>query len=301
MRFTINLLKIAVAGMVLMAAAAVGVVVAPAMLHGQTVRERPFGEIRTHILGGSQIGASLRDVDEADVTREKLTGTAGAVVEEVDRDSPAADAGFRAGDVVLTFDGEKVRSARHLARLIEESPDGRAVSATIVRGSKPMDLKVTPEASRAFSSFQNGLRDLEFAWPNAFRSAPFSDWRELRPEGAEPRIFTPEQPFMYRRGQLGVTVQSLSGQLAEYFGAASGGALIASVTPDSPAADAGLKAGDVITKINDRQVRDSDDVTRFLRADTVDVTITILRDRKEQTVKATLDPIEARTPRRIIR
>jgi membrane-associated protease RseP (regulator of RpoE activity) len=125
-------------------------------------------------MGGSAIGASLRDVDSADVTREKLTSQAGAVVEEIDRDGPAAKAGFRAGDIVLTFDGEKIRSARHLARLIEETPDGREVAASVVRGGDQVTLKVTPEASaHGFGAFAP-LRDFAFSWPEG-HSFQFSD------------------------------------------------------------------------------------------------------------------------------
>jgi serine protease Do len=73
------------------------------------------------------------------------------------------------------------------------------------------------------------------------------------------------------------------------------------VAPDSPAAEAGIKAGDVITRVNDRPVSSASDVTRLLQAGPADATITILRDRKEQTLKATIDPVEGRAPRRIIR
>ena len=61
-------------------------------------------------------------------------------------------------------------------------------------------------------------------------------------------------PFMGSRGRLGVTVQSLTPELEEYFGAKNGGALVSSVTQDSAAAKAGIKAGDVITSINGRRV-----------------------------------------------
>jgi S1-C subfamily serine protease len=277
-----------------MAVAVMAVAFAPTALHGQTVRDRPFGEIRTQILGGSQIGASLRDVQPADVAREKLNDQAGAVVEEVDRDGPAALAGFRAGDIVVTFDGERIRSARHLARLIEETPDGRSVSVSVVRAARPMDLQVTPQASRPFSAFQ-GLRELVFAWPGVL-----GERRSARPEDFELRQTRPGL-LNTRRGQLGVTVQELSAQLADYFGASSGGALVSNVAPDSPAAEAGIKAGDVITRVNDRPVSSASDVTRLLQAGPADATITILRDRKEQTLKATIDPVEGRAPRRIIR
>jgi S1-C subfamily serine protease len=119
-----KLVTLAGAGVFLLVVAAIAVVAAPEV-RGQVLRERPAVHFRTLLHGGSAIGVELRDVDEADVRREQLPALSGAVVVEVAGSSPAADAGFRAGDVVVTFDQERVRSARHLSRLIDETPAGR--------------------------------------------------------------------------------------------------------------------------------------------------------------------------------
>src|SRR5262245_29861331 len=92
-----------------------GVVALVATVRGQSRQSGPM-DMRAQILGGSGIGADFRDLDTADMTREKLASTAGAVVENVSADSPAARAGLKAGDVVTSFDGEKIRSARQLGR-----------------------------------------------------------------------------------------------------------------------------------------------------------------------------------------
>ncbi|MGH9200585.1 MAG: S1C family serine protease, partial [Vicinamibacterales bacterium] len=105
------------------------------------------------------------------------------------------------------------------------------------------------------------------------------------------------------RGRLGVAVESMSDQLAEYFGAKDGGALVSSVSADSPAAKAGIKAGDVITTVNGSRVRDAGDVVRELsNAKADEVTIGLLRDKKETSVKATLESRteRLRPPRRAI-
>jgi membrane-associated protease RseP (regulator of RpoE activity) len=103
------------------------------------------------------------------------------------------------------------------------------------------------------------------------------------------------------RSRLGVQLGDLTPQLAEYFGAADGGVLVSSITKDSPAEKAGLKAGDVITAINGQRVRDSDDLIDELREATAgEVTIGILRDKKESSVKATLDEASAPARRRPI-
>jgi S1-C subfamily serine protease len=70
------------------------------------------------------------------------------------------------------------------------------------------------------------------------------------------------------------------------------------VTEGSPAARAGLKAGDVITSINGDRVESRNDLVRALRdasdrrqAEAPEVTIGIVRDKKESTVKATIEPV----------
>jgi S1-C subfamily serine protease len=99
------------------------------------------------------------------------------------------------------------------------------------------------------------------------------------------------------RGRLGVTVQDMTPQLAEYFGVKDG-VLVSSVTADGPAAKGGIKAGDIITAINGRAVTRSSDITRELRSveDGKEASIAITRDRKEMALKVIP---EARLPRRL--
>jgi serine protease Do len=288
-----KLLKVAGIGVLLLGIAALAVATAPA-LRGQVVRDRPFAELTASLTGGSSIGVTVRDVDRADVEREKLPSMAGAVIDEVERDSPAASAGFRAGDVVVAFDGEKVRSARQFARLVEETPEGRDVTTTVVRGGTQHQLKVTPEsaARRGILRARDLTRDLRgfaFDLPDTLRVVP----RPGRDLLAVPRA--------ERRGRLGVTLQDLTDQLGEYFGVQAG-VLVARVEEGTPAKAAGLRAGDVITKIDGQEVRSSDALQRRLATLSGDVTITIVRERREQTVKADLSRREeADGPRTIIK
>ena len=90
-------------------------------------------------MGGSRVGMVVRDVETADVTKEKLAGTAGAIVTEVVKESAAEKAGVKTGDVVTSFDGERVRSARQLERLVEETPAGRTVKVALQRAGAPVD------------------------------------------------------------------------------------------------------------------------------------------------------------------
>jgi membrane-associated protease RseP (regulator of RpoE activity) len=92
----------------------------------------------------------------------------------------------------------------------------------------------------------------------------------------------------------------VSGQLAEYFGVKQGqGVLVKEVIEGSAAAKAGVKAGDVIIRINDDTVNDVGDLRQALnRAESKEVTVTVVRDRREQTLKVTLDEPQRRRPRR---
>ena len=258
------------------------VAVAPAV-QGQTVKTRPYLDLKTNIFGGSTIGVTVRDVDDADGKREKLATLAGAVVEDVETDSPAAKAGMKAGDVIITFDAERVRSARHLVRLIDETPDGREIEATVIRAGEKVALKMAPVERGLFIS----------------RSAPYTKLDRFtfrspdRFEFAIPKI----QPFAgsgygrffeRRFGFNGVTVQDLTGQLGDYFGA-SDGVLVTSIEDGSWAKTLGLKAGDVITKVNDYTIRSSADWWRRMVTEPGEVTVTIVRDRKEMTLKGKIE------------
>ena len=90
-------------------------------------------------VGGSHIGISIHDVEETEA--EALAE--GAVVGEVREQSPASRAGLEPGDVVVEFDGERVRSALQLSRLVQETPTGRSVSATIVRDDNRLEVECT--------------------------------------------------------------------------------------------------------------------------------------------------------------
>ena len=221
---------------------------------------------------GSQLGVVVSDVG--------VTQDAGVKVDEVTADSAAAKAGLKAGDIVVEFDGERVRSARQFTRLVQETPDGRTVKIAVLRGGNKQTLEATPEAR-------------SFSWDMAIDSDRIR--REVdRSIGDLPRSFSFRTPdgagtteFRMRssRARLGVSLQELSPDLANYFGATNGGALVSSVTKESAAEKAGLKAGDVITAVNGDRVNSGRDVIRELEGAAGEVTLGVVRDKKEITVK----------------
>ena len=204
---------------------------------------------------------------------------------------------------MVEYDGERVRSARQFTRLVQETPEGRSVAIALLRDGKRQTVNATPETGRmtwnvgpevdrAMREAERGMREFRFDTTPDFRF----DSRE--PRRFEYRIPDRATPFMTQpRGRLGVTVQSLTPELEEYFGAKNGGALVSSVTPDSAASKAGIKAGDVIVSINGRNVSDSDELVNELKDINGDATIVVLRDKKQMTLKATIERARPAAPR----
>lgn len=237
---------------------------------------------------GAQLGVTISDVDAKE--------PGGVRIDDVNPDSPAEKAGLREGDVVVEYDGERVRSARQLTRLVQETPDGRTVKVVVMRNGQKQTVDATPESGVA-SNFDPGidpdrLRDEIERGLREFRiEPPHFDFRfdDTLPRRFESRVPDMVLPFTGPRGRLGVTVQPLTPGLEEYFGATNGGVLVSSVTQDSAASKAGVKAGDVITAINGRTVSDQGDLMRELGDASGEVTLSLLRDKKQITLKATID------------
>jgi serine protease Do len=234
---------------------------------------------------GAQLGVRVSDVDVKDPL--------GVRIDDVDPASPAEKAGLREGDVVVEFDGERVRSARQFTRLVQETPDGRTVKIAVMRNGQKQTLDATPEnrVTMDFGADADRLREEVERSLREFRVEP----PIFRYDDREPRRFEYRLPerVMPLRGRLGVTIQSLTPELEEYFGARNGGVLVSSVAEDSAAAKAGMKAGDVITSINGRSVTGSGDLMRELRDLSGEVTVGILRDKQEMTLKAVLTSASA--------
>ena len=111
----------------------------------------------------------------------------------------------------------------------------------------------------------------------------------------DPDRFGRDFPFGDRR-RLGVQLLPLSDQLATYFGVKDG-VLVASVETDSPAARAGLRAGDVIVTVNNRAVSDARDVSNEIGRGESALSLTVMRDKKEVAIKATVPEPESPTSR----
>ena len=273
---------------------AVGALVTAVSAQTVRVQTEPSGgrgRVMTLDGRGAQLGIMVSDLDA-----KAGAATVGVKIDEVNDDSPAEKAGIKPGDVVVEYDGERVRSARQFTRLVQETPEGRSVKIALLRDGKRQVVDATPQAgamtwntidpNRLRDDMERGMRGFSFDMPE-FR---FDDRDGRESRHFEYRLPEPAMPLFSSRGRLGVTVQSLTRDLEEYFGAKNGGALVSGVAPQSAASKAGIKAGDVIVSINGHSVRDADELMREMETVTGEVTVLVVRDKKEVTLKATIEP-----------
>jgi serine protease Do len=267
----------------LSAALVLAAAIAPAAIHGQTNRGAyvrawdPFGR-------SAQIGITVQDPDSEDAKQPK----AGVLIEDVRNGGPGDKAGMKVGDAILEFDGDRVRSVRQFMRLVQESAAGRPLPVVLSRNGGRITVNVTPETSSLDDDF--GFRILDggrVPRPTLPPTPPAA-------RAPMPREFDNFFRIAGRR-QLGITLESLDDQLAEYFGVKEG-VLVKSVEKDSAAQKAGIKAGDVITAVNGRRIYETSDVSRAIERsdDTEEFTIEIMRDKKAQTIKGKLENPRAR-------
>jgi serine protease Do len=291
--------KTAVLSAVLLGAAAAGAALAPAA-HGQTPAVRTVTPRPLQILasGGGRIGVSVSDIEGSDVK-----ASSGVVIESVEEDSPAAEAGMRKGDVVVEFDGERVRSVRQFTRLVSETPAGRRIAAAVMRDGQRVSLNLTTREASMTRIFDDSARRSVELLRDYAMVAPPAPARPARPARPTPAPRPPAiESFVWSMGnQLGVTVNSLSDQLAEYFGTKEG-ILVASVTDGSAAAKAGVRAGDVIVSVNGQTVRDAAALRRQMQTvkSGEEFALGIVRDRKSQTLRGKLETTTRRRTTRTI-
>jgi serine protease Do len=230
--------------------------------------------------GGAYLGVSTEDVSKENMARYGMRDVRGVGVTEVMKDSPAEKAGLRKDDVILRFDGESVTSVRKLTRLVSESSADQTVRITISRGGAEQEVSATL-TKRDFGGLLRGKINDE-VWKGLDKDFPKIEMGNVGELGDGNFVLA----FGNRR--IGVSTQTLSKQLADYFGVKDGGVLITSVAEDGPGARAGLKAGDVITAIDGERVTSPGDITRALnKKETGDVTLTVIRDKNMRTMTLT--------------
>lgn len=247
-----------------------------------------------------RLGVALADVQSDDAVRLKLKEERGARVSDVTEDSPAAAAGLKEDDVVLRFQGETVHSASQLARLVRETPPGRKVSLEISRSGSALQITATLGEGKGLAIGDLGhLRELvvppvppvpETLELPELPELPAFRWNEDDREHIGERARDEVRRVLRSRGpRLGIRYHELSDQLASYF-KVEDGVLVSSVDEDSPAARAGVKAGDVIVRLSGKKVGDASDLGREVARlpPGVAATLTVQRDGRPVDLEVTV-------------
>jgi predicted metalloprotease with PDZ domain len=234
--------------------AAAWIVVAALVLNSHVLVARQHESHRAK----AWLGVSIRDVTEKDAKENKLTGEAGAYVNEVSQKSPADSVGIEEGDVIVEFGKTHVTNADDLVKAVQKSKVGDKVDIILFRNGDKRDFHVlltrNPQSRRlAFSIGNLGSR----------------------------------LSMMMNRESQGMHLMELNDQLGEYFGVPDGtGILVEKVNHGSSADKAGIIAGDVLLKIGKRTIDDLEDVSKaFAKLDEGDkVDVEVLRKGASKTL-----------------
>jgi len=178
------------------------------------------------------LGISMRELDQRVLEAFGFADEGGVLVTSVWKESPAAKAGIKKGDVILRFNGEKVFEPDDLSYLLRRTKPGQVVKIELLRKGKRITVK---------AKLTSRLDYYRFTLPM------------VREKGRS-RSF-----LFFLRPRIGLRVYTLNPELATYFKTKKG-ALVLAVDEDSPAKEAGFKPGDVIVKAGGKEVTDIDDL-----------------------------------------
>ncbi|RMH60304.1 MAG: DegQ family serine endoprotease [Zetaproteobacteria bacterium] len=174
----------------------------------------------------ARLGVYITDVDKETQKALNLPNRHGALVPQVESGSAADKAGIRAGDVIVALDGELIKNAHDLPIRVARHKPGDRVKVRVIRNGKPKEIVVTVEAMPE---------------DHAARGA------------AQQRV------------RLGIEVEDLTPQLAERLNVhVRHGVVVRRVLPGSPASRAGIRAGDVIFRINGQLIKHTAAFRRLL-------------------------------------
>ena len=250
-------------GISLLAVALAGVVAYP-----QTPAPQRGRSATTHVMmRRGYLGVGVVDLTPERMKALNRRDDSGVEVKHVDENSPASRAGLRENDLILEVNRQKIEDVDQFVRAISETAPGSKVDLTVWRNSALQSMTATLEARAvAMDDFDRGV------------TAPAMP--PMPPSAHGDGGF-----FIVQAPVIGFEGEGLGGQLAEFFGVKSG-VLVRSVSPATPAARAGLKAGDVVTKVNGMTITSTREIQALVRMSRKNkVPFTIVREKKELTTE----------------
>jgi serine protease Do len=250
----------------------------------------------THDGGRAQgyLGVDIRDVSADQMIALKLKEQRGAEIIRVDHDGPAGKSGLREHDVILQMNGKQIEGEEQLRRLLRELPAGRSVTMVLSRDGQQLTV-TTQMANRETVEREAWLEHMTVPEPpppapDPVRSSGFVGAGAI----AAPEITAPPDPrthsliesFISGSSYTGAALEVIGPQLAQFFGSQGGnGLLVRSVDPNSPAAAAGMRAGDVVVRVKGIVITSTSEWSRLIHENRGRaLAVVIVRDKQEHTV-----------------
>ncbi|MCA9114311.1 MAG: Do family serine endopeptidase [Planctomycetaceae bacterium] len=192
--------------------------------------------IETGTVQRAYLGVAIQPMDNDLAEKFGVPVGQGAIVSQVMPDSPAAEAGLQAGDVVLSVDGKNVLNPRSLQGLVEQLKVGEQYPLKVLRGGDRVELQLKARAM----------------------PQDFSLSSRRQPAGREEEEW--DAPAEAKADKLGLTVQELTAEMAEQLKTTAGqGVVVTRVERGSLAQRAGLKPGLIIEQVDRKPVNSPDE------------------------------------------
>jgi len=175
------------------------------------------------------LGVKIQDIDDQLARAWNLSDREGAAVSEVVSDTPAEDAGIKVGDVIVEFNGKKVRDVAHLRNLVSTSQPGTSATVKVIRKKREKTFRV-----------------------------------ELAEFQQEQTVLATRQKVSPK---LGLEVEDISSSLTRQFRLEKNvsGVIVTKVSPNSAVAKAGIRPGDVILQVGDNEITSVREFRRAMR------------------------------------
>jgi serine protease Do len=213
--------------------------------------------IKTGRVTRGWLGVSIQSVTPEIAESLGMQKARGALVGKVFEGSPADKAGIQVGDVIVAYNGKNIEESNQLPILVARTRVGETVKATVVRNKKEIPITV--------------------------HIGELKQQEEMAAAGPE------------REGRLGLSVQNVTPQIAESLGLKHAmGVVITSVEPQSVAAEAGLRRGDVILEVNRKEIANVEALQTAVKNANPKSNLLLLIRRGENSLFLALKPAEPR-------